>query len=72
MGKKVKVVEEPIEPKGPRPIKIGNNSFIKITGDSPKEDFRSLGEKIQAGTLKWSHYSVENDRATHYYLILKQ
>jgi hypothetical protein len=72
MAKKNKVIEDPIEPKGATQIKIGNNSFIKITADSPKEDFRLLGEKIQSGTLKWSHYSVENDRAIHYYLILKQ
>jgi hypothetical protein len=63
--KKELPVEEPKESK--LPFKI-----IKICEGSKQEEYRSIGERVQRGEIKWLYYAVDGNKGCHYYYVIKK
>lgn len=52
-------------------IKFDSKKFVRVKCGSA-ENFKGIGERVQAGELIWSHYAMENDIGVHYYSIIKK
>lgn len=59
------IVEEPKEVK--QSIK-----FIKICEGSKQEEYRAIGERVQRGEIKFSHYAIDGNKGCHYYYLIKK
>jgi hypothetical protein len=59
------IVEEPKELK--QSIK-----FIKICEGSKQEEYRAIGERVQRGEIKFSHYAIDGNKGCRYYYLIKK
>lgn len=45
--------------------------WVKIPLVKEKEkEFKEVGDRVQKGEVKWSHFSTEGDVGYHFYLVL--
>lgn len=65
--KSLQVIDEPSF----KEIKVGIDRYIKISEKSKSSDFKIIGERVNNGEAKISHYAIENDIGFFYYLIIK-
>lgn len=63
--KQEKEVEEPIF----KPSK-DSNKYIKVPDNSPRDEVKVIGERVQKGDIVWSHYSTEGDKGYNFYKVL--
>jgi hypothetical protein len=63
--------EPTIEPPKPT-VKYYEEKYVKIKSDATKEEFRAIGERVQKGELKWSHYCSDGPVGAHYYAEVKK
>ena len=49
-----------------------DDKYVKISSDAKAEEFKSIGEQVQKGEVKWAYYTIENDKGFHYYIIIKK
>lgn len=48
-----------------------NTRYVKIDEGSKQEDFKKIGERVQQGELKFSHYSIDGYKGIYHYLKIK-
>lgn len=48
-----------------------DDKYVKISIDAKNEEFKILGDRTSKGEIKWSYYTIENEKGFHYYQILK-
>jgi hypothetical protein len=53
-------------------IRYYEEKYVKIKSDASKEEFRVIGERVQKGELKWSHYCSDGPVGAHYYTEIKK
>jgi len=59
------------EPPKPKKTKIQQEyKFVRLAMDAPQEEFKAVGDRVQAGELKWHHYAVDGNKGYHHYLVL--
>lgn len=77
-SKKQVIAKPKVEPKEAKPMveepKETKQSlkFIKICEGSPQEEYRAIGEKVQRGEIKFSHYAIDGNKGCHYYYVIKK
>lgn len=63
------------EPEPPKPKKTKPQidlKFVRLAMDAPQEEFKLIGDRVQAGELKWHHYAVDGNKGYHHYLVLQK
>lgn len=59
------------EPPKPKKTKIQQElKFVRLAMDAPSEEIKAVGDRVQAGELKWNHYAVDGNKGYHHYLVL--
>lgn len=61
------------EPEPPKPKKVKPQTefkFVRLAMDAPQEEFKAIGDRVQAGEIKWDYYAVDGNKGYHHYLIL--
>jgi hypothetical protein len=61
------------EPEPPKPKKTKiqiEYKFVRVATDAPQEEFKAVGDRVQAGELKWHHYASDGNKGFHHYLVL--
>lgn len=48
------------------------DKYIRVSENANIKRFVELGEKVQSGEVKWSHYAIDGNVAYHHYLVLKK
>ena len=51
--------------------KVGDDKFIKLAEDATSEEFKTIGDRVQKGEVRWHHYAVDGNKNYHHYLIIK-
>jgi hypothetical protein len=46
-------------------------NIFKIAEDSPSQEFKTIGERVQKGELRWLYYAIEGNKGYHFYTIIK-
>lgn len=59
------ILEEPKEPK--QQLK-----FIKICEGAKQEEYRTIGERVQRGEIRLSHYAIDGSKGCYYYHLIKK
>lgn len=49
-----------------------DDKYIRISANGQQAKFCLLGERVQRGEVKWSHYAIDNNVGYHHYLVLKK
>ena len=50
---------------------MSDSTYIKLHPKDKSDEFRTIGERVQRGELKWAYYAIDNDKGYHYYEKLK-
>jgi len=77
--KPVKVVK-PIEPEGDDviehlpigPIPRQTDKYVRLLTGSTPEEIKAVRDRVNAGELKYSHYSIDGNNGCYFYLVLKK
>lgn len=59
---------EPEPPKSKKPKT--EDKYVRLATDASQEEFRAIGERVQAGEVKWAYYAGDGNKGHHYYLVL--
>jgi hypothetical protein len=49
-----------------------NIKYFKIASDAGKDAFKNVGDRVQKGELKWSHYCTDGTKGAHYYIEINK
>ena len=60
-------IPEPPNVKKPK----SEDKYVKIANDAPQAEFKVMGDRVQAGELKWGYYASDMPKGYHYYIVLQ-
>jgi len=68
------IIKEPVETMVSDNSEITklNLKFVKLCDGAKQEEAKEIGDRVQRGELKWSHFSVDGNKNCHHYLIIKK
>ena len=52
--------------------KATDDKYIRIADDAKIDEFRSVGEKVQKGEVKWGYFALDSGKGYHHFLILNK
>ena len=73
-----KTVSKGVAKKRPEPIpeppKVKKpkveDKYVRIADDAKQDEFKVIGDRVQAGELKWAYYALDTNKGYHHYIVL--